>query len=160
MSIFSGLNQLNDITLDPDFATLCGYTQSELERVFEDRVKDFDKEELKVWYNGYSWLGERVYNPFDILLLFSEKRFRPYWFETGTPTFLIKLFQKNAYYVPKLEELKVGEELLPNLDIDYIFPENLLFQSGYLTIKDVLQIDSNTIYLLTYPNLEVRKKFQ
>ncbi|MEW6525203.1 MAG: ATP-binding protein [Spirochaetota bacterium] len=159
VSIFSGLNQLNDITLDPDFATLCGYTQSELETVFENRVKDFDKEALKVWYNGYSWLGERVYNPFDILLLFSKKMFRPYWFETGTPTFLIKLFQKNAYYVPKLEELKVGEELLSNLDIDYIFPENLLFQSGYLTIKDVLRIDSNTIYVLTYPNLEVRKSF-
>jgi len=112
-----------------------------------------------VWYNGYSWLGERVYNPFDILLLFSKKMFRPYWFETGTPTFLIKLFQKNAYFVPKFEELKVGEELLSNLDKDYIFPESLLFQSGYLTIKDVLRIDSNTIYVLTYPNLEVRKSF-
>ncbi len=61
--------------------------------------------------------------------------------------------------MPKLEELKVGEELLSNLDIDYIFPENLLFQSGYLTIKDVLRIDSNTIYVLIYPNLEVRKSF-
>ncbi|MFP3159634.1 MAG: AAA family ATPase, partial [Hydrogenobaculum sp.] len=83
VSIFSGLNQLNDITIDPNFATVCGYTQSELESVFEDRLKDFDKEKIKQWYNGYSWLGESVYNPFDILLLFDKKMFKPYWFETG-----------------------------------------------------------------------------
>ena len=159
VSIFSGLNQLNDITIDPEYATICGYTQWELESVFEDRLAAFDKEEVKNWYNGYNWLGESVYNPFDILLLFSEKRFRSFWFETGTPTFLIKLFQRNKYYLPKLEELKVGEELLSNIDIDYIFPENLLFQSGYLTIKDVITIDNNRIYVLTYPNLEVRKSF-
>ena len=159
VSIFSGLNQLQDITLNPEYATICGYTQWELESVFEDRLAAFDKEEVKNWYNGYNWLGESVYNPFDILLLFSEKRFRSFWFETGTPTFLIKLFQRNKYYLPKLEELKVGEELLSNIDIDYIFPENLLFQSGYLTIKDVITIDNNRIYVLTYPNLEVRKSF-
>ncbi|WP_297889909.1 AAA family ATPase, partial [Sulfurihydrogenibium sp.] len=110
VSIFSGLNQLNDITLDREFATICGYTQTELETVFEDRIKDFDKEEVKRWYNGYNWLGEPVYNPFDILLLFDKKEFRPYWFETGTPTFLIKMFQKNQYYLPDLENLEVGEE--------------------------------------------------
>ena len=159
VSIFSGLNQLNDITIDPEYATICGYTQWELESVFGDRLAAFDKEEVKNWYNGYNWLGESVYNPFDILLLFSKNIFRSYWFETGTPTFLIKLFQRNKYYLPKLEELKVGEELLSNIDIDYIFPENLLFQSGYLTIKDVITIDNNRIYVLTYPNLEVRKSF-
>ncbi|WP_297890106.1 AAA family ATPase, partial [Sulfurihydrogenibium sp.] len=141
VSIFSGLNQLMDITLLPEFATICGYTQTELETVFEDRIKDFDKEEVKRWYNGYNWLGESVYNPFDILLLFANKMFRPYWFETGTPTFLIKMFQKNQYYLPDLENLEVGEEILSNLDIDYIYPENLLFQSGYLTIKQTIQIE-------------------
>jgi hypothetical protein len=159
VSIFSGLNQLQDITLNPEYATICGYTQWELESVFEDRLAAFDKEEVKNWYNGYNWLGESVYNPFDILLLFSKNIFRSYWFETGTPTFLIKLFQRNKYYLPKLEELKVGEELLSNIDIDYIFPENLLFQSGYLTIKDVTRAGSKNVYLLTYPNLEVRMSF-
>ncbi|MGC8650718.1 MAG: AAA family ATPase, partial [Hydrogenobaculum sp.] len=110
VSIFSGLNQLNDITIDRNFSTICGYTQSELESVFYDRIKDFDKEKVKEWYNGYSWLGESVYNPFDILLLFDKKMFKPYWFETGTPTFLIKMFMKNRYYVPELENLEVGEE--------------------------------------------------
>jgi Predicted AAA-ATPase. len=95
VSIFSGLNQLNDITIDPSFATVCGYTQSELESVFEDRLKDFDKEKIKEWYNGYNWLGESVYNPFDILLLFDKKMFKPYWFEAETPTFLIKMIVEN-----------------------------------------------------------------
>jgi hypothetical protein len=157
VSIFSGLNQLQDITLNEEFSTVCGYTQSELESVFHDRLKDFDKEKIKVWYNGYSWLGERVYNPFDILLLFSEKRFRAFWFETATPTFLIKMLQKKKYYLPELENLEVGEEILSNLDVDNIRVENLLFQAGYLTIKDYKE--EYGIYTLSYPNLEVRKSF-
>jgi len=155
VSIFSGLNQLQDITLNEEFSTVCGYTQPELESVFEDRLKDFDKSKVKEWYNGYSWLGESVYNPFDILLLFSEKRFRAFWFETGTPTFLIKMFMKNRYYIPELENLEVGDEILSNLDVDNIRIENLLFQAGYLTIKEFLEEDG--VYILSYPNLEVRK---
>jgi len=159
VSIFSGLNQLQDITLNEEFSTVCGYTQSELESVFEDRLKDFDKEKIKQWYNGYSWLGESVYNPFDILLLFSEKRFRAFWFETGTPTFLIKMFMKNRYYIPELENLEVGDEILSNLDVDNIFPENLLFQAGYLTIKDYKIVGSKNVFELSYPNFEVRMSF-
>jgi Protein of unknown function (DUF1703)./Predicted AAA-ATPase. len=156
VSIFSGLNQLRDITLSPEFATICGYTQTDLEAVFADRIKDFDKEEVKKWYNGYSWLGERVYNPFDILLLFAERQFRPYWFETGTPTFLIKLFKQYNYYLPELENLEVGEELLSNLDIDSLYVENLLFQTGYLTIKNVERRLYREVYTLSYPNYEVK----
>ena len=155
VSIFSGLNQLNDITIDPSFATVCGYTQSELESVFEDRLKDFDKEKIKEWYNGYNWLGESVYNPFDILLLFDKKMFKPYWFEAETPTFLIKMIVENQYYLPELEKLEVGDEILSNLDVDNIRVENLLFQLGYLTIKEFLEEDG--VYILSYPNLEVRK---
>jgi len=159
VSIFSGLNQLNDITIDPSFATVCGYTQSELESVFEDRLKDFDKEKIKVWYNGYSWLGESVYNPFDILLLFDKKMFKPYWFETGTPTFLIKMFLKNKYYLPELENLEVGDEILSNLDVDNIRVENLLFQAGYLTIKEFKTKGNKNLYTLSFPNLEVKMSF-
>ncbi|MGC8651000.1 MAG: AAA family ATPase, partial [Hydrogenobaculum sp.] len=157
VSIFSGLNQLNDITLDPNFATICGYTEKELESVFQERLKDFDKEKVKEWYNGYSWLGEKVYNPFDILLLFDKKMFKAYWFETATPTFLIKMLREKKYYIPNLENLKVGDEILSNLDVDNLRVENLLFQSGYLTIKEFLKEDG--IYILSYPNLEVRKSF-
>ncbi len=94
-----------------------------------------------------------------IHILFDKKEFRPYWFETGTPTFLIKLFQKSQYYLPDLENLEVGEEILSNLDIDNIYPENLLFQAGYLTIKDTVQLEEETVYILSYPNYEVRKSF-
>ncbi len=156
VSIFSGLNQLNDITLDPKFATICGYTQSELENVFEDRLKDFDKEQVKTWYNGYSWLGESVYNPFDVMLLFDRKRFAPYWFETGTPTFLVKMMLKNKFYLPSLENLKTSEEILSNLDLDFMRLENLLFQTGYLTIKETINDESKIYYTLSYPNKEVR----
>jgi hypothetical protein len=156
VSIFSGLNQLRDITLSSEFATICGYTQTDLETVFTDRIKDFDKEEVRKWYNGYSWLRENVYNPFDILLLFAERQFRPYWFETGTPTFLIKLFKQNKYYLPELENLEVGEELLSNLDIDDLYVENLLFQTGYLTIKNVERRLYREVYTLSYPNYEVK----
>jgi hypothetical protein len=93
VSIFSGLNNLEDITLSESFAILCGYTQEELEAVFADRLKGVDLDEVRRWYNGYNFLGEPVYNPFDILLFLKEKRFRFYWFETGTPTFLTKLMR-------------------------------------------------------------------
>ncbi|ADR18137.1 ATP-binding protein [Calditerrivibrio nitroreducens] len=159
VSIFSGLNQLQDITLSPAFATICGYTQSELETVFVDRLEGVDLEKLRYWYNGYSWLGDKVYNPFDVLLFLNEKIFRPYWFETGTPTFLVKLLKQKKYYLPQVEELEVGEELLSNLDIDYIYPENLLFQAGYLTIKETNQILGRWYYKLTYPNFEVKTSF-
>jgi len=158
VSIFSGLNQLQDITLSPRFSTICGYTQSELETVFADRLEGVDLEELKRWYNGYNWLGEKVYNPFDILLFLSERIYKSYWFETGTPTFLIKLL-KQGYYIPKLENLKVGEEILSNLDIDNIRVENLFFQAGYLTIKETYQFEENNYYVLSYPNHEVKKSF-
>ena len=159
VSIFSGLNQLQDITLNEEFSTVCGYTQSELENVFEDRLKDFEKNKVKEWYNGYNWLGESVYNPFDILLLFSEKRFKAFWFETATPTFLIKLLQKKKYFIPEIENLEVGEEILSNLDVDNIKIENLLFQTGYLTIKDYKVIGSKNVFKLSFPNLEVRMSF-
>jgi hypothetical protein len=100
VSLFSGLNNLNDITLHPEYATICGYTQKELEKVFTERLSKVDLEEIARWYNGYSWLGERVYNPFDILLYLDSKIFRPYWFETASPSFLIKLFQEKKYFIP------------------------------------------------------------
>ena len=87
VSLFSGLNNLKDITLHPGYATICGYTQEEFEKVFSDRLEGVDLERVRLWYNGYSWLGEPVYNPFDILLFLDSKIYRPYWFETGTPTF-------------------------------------------------------------------------
>jgi len=155
VSIFSGLNHLNDITLDPDFATICGYTQEDLETVFADMLKDFDVEEVNSWYNVYSWLGDKVYNPFDILLLFNKKIFRPYWFSTGTPTFLLKLIENNRYYLPSLENVVKDDIILDSFDVENIELETLMWQTGYLTIDEAYQSPMGMEYRLKIPNKEV-----
>ena len=93
VNLFSGLNNLQDITLDPRYSTICGYTDHDMDTVFSPELTGLDREQIRTWYNGYNWLGDSVYNPYDALLLFSNRTFKSYWFETGTPTFLIKLLQ-------------------------------------------------------------------
>jgi len=160
VSIFSGINNLKDITLSSDYATICGYTQNDLKTIFAEHLKDVDWDKLKLWYNGYNFLGEKVYNPFDILLFISEHGlYRNYWFETGSPSFLIKLFQQNRYFLPDLDNIEVGEELLNTFEIDKIEPATLLFQSGYLTIKKVYTKMDRLHYILCFPNLEVKMAF-
>lgn len=156
VSLFSGLNNLKDITLDQRFGAICGYTQNELESVFDKHIDGVDLEQVKRWYNGYSFLSELVYNPFDVLLYLDSCEFRPYWFETGTPDFLIKLLKTRRSYIPSFASLTVGSNLLGSFDVDFIAPETLLFQTGYLTIKEVKQRAGQIRYRLGYPNLEVR----
>ncbi len=162
VSLFSGLNNLDDISLDPRYADICGYTQSEMENEFSEYLIDgsVDKVKLKQWYNGYNFSGlesQKVYNPFDVLLFCSKGyRYKNYWFETATPTFLIKLLQKKQHYIPKLESFRVTDESLSSFDIDNIPLQTLLFQTGYLTIDKPKQIGNQYGYVLTYPNLEVK----
>ena len=158
VSLFSGLNQLKDITLDERYASICGYTQTDLETSFAEHLKDVNWQQLKGWYNGYQFLGESVYNPYDILLFISGNyRYRNYWFETGNPSFLIKLFQQKAYFLPDLERLEVSEEILDSFDIELINPVTLLFQSGYLTIKKVYtDVMGELAFVLAVPNQEVK----
>jgi len=157
VSLFSGLNNLEDITLNKDYSIICGYTQDDLEREFKNRLEHADLNEIKNWYNGYNWLGESVYNPFDILLFFSNHcEFRNYWFETGSPSFLIKLFKENNYFIPDLEKVEVSESLLGSFDVDFIELETLLFQTGYLTIKRQKRVGPRLKYELEYPNIEVQ----
>ena len=160
VSIFSGLNNLKDITLDKRYATICGYTQHDLETVFACHLKNADMAKVKEWYNGFNFLGEHVYNPFDILLFIDHDfEFRNYWFATGTPTFLIKLIQQQNYFIPRLENLKVNSSLIDSFKIDNIRLEPILFQAGYLTIKTVEQAGSITMYVLSFPNLETKYSF-
>lgn len=156
VSIFSGLNQLKDITLDKDYSTLCGYTEKELLEVFKSEIEGENIEEIRNWYNGYSFCGEKVYNPFDMLLYFSERQFKSYWFETGTPEFLIKLILDKRFYIPKLENLTATDDLIGSFDIDFIEPEPILFQTGYLTIKECDSSFDGVLYYLSYPNKEVK----
>ena len=158
VSLFSGLNQLTDITLAPDFATICGYTQEDLEISFAEHLQGVDRDRLQQWYNGYRWQGTPVYNPYDILLFINQGRmFRNYWFETGTPSFLIRLLENNRYFLPDLEVIEVGEEVLLSFDVERINPVTLLFQTGYLTITGTSDTWGETIFTLQAPNKEVRQ---
>ncbi|WP_338114225.1 ATP-binding protein [Thiorhodococcus mannitoliphagus] len=155
-SLFSGLNNLEDITLDPAYSALCGYTDADVDRVFAPELDGLDRAEIRRWYNGYNWLGEAVYNPFDLLLLFQERQFRPWWFETGTPTFLVKLLARHGFFTPDLARLRTGLEILSTFDVERIAPEALLFQTGYLTIHKAEEpLLGHWIYTLGYPNHEV-----
>ena len=157
VSLFSGLNNLQDITIDRRYSAICGYTQKDLETVFAERLAGVDLEQVRYWYNGYSWLGEEVYNPFDILLYLDSKELRPYWFETGTPSFLIKLMQERKYFVPDLEQVQASEKLLGSFDVDHLEVETLMFQAGYLTIRKVSQTAGTRRFFLSYPNQEVKQ---
>jgi len=156
VSLFSGLNNLKDITIDPRYSALCGYTDADVDTVFAPELPGLDREEIRAWYNGYNWNGEAVYNPFDLLLLLDMREFRPYWFETGTPTFLLDLLTERQTFLPDLSRLVADDALLSAFEVEDIATEALLFQTGYLTIDAVDYIGPMPHYRLRYPNLEVR----
>ncbi len=155
VSMFSGLNNLKDITVDDRYSAICGYTDADVDTVFTAELDGLDREEIRRWYNGYNWLGESVYNPFDLLLLFDRREYKPYWFETGTPTFLIKLLSQRQAWLPELGEPQTDAELLSTFDVGDIPTEALMFQAGYLTIDTQERIGSEYYYRLRYPNQEV-----
>jgi hypothetical protein len=158
VSLFSGVNQLRDITLSKSYSSICGYTDNDLQQHFNEYLAGSDPEEVRLWYNGYNWMGpESVYNPYDILLFLSEDlSFQNYWFETGSPTFLIELFRKNQYFLPDLENIEVFQRTLSSFEIESLHPITLLFQAGYLTIEKTFIEREKLVYRLKIPNQEVR----
>jgi hypothetical protein len=156
VSLFSGLNQLTDITLDERYSDICGYTDADVDTVFAPELPGLDRELIRQWYNGYNWLGTSVYNPFGLLKLFDTRKIRPHWFETGTPGFLIKLLEKRQQFTPDLSRIVASESLLATFDVDNIPVEALMFQAGYLTIASCRQILGRLELTLKYPNLEVQ----
>ncbi|MDR1938823.1 MAG: ATP-binding protein [Tannerellaceae bacterium] len=168
VSLFSGLNNLRDITLSDEFSVICGYTQQELEHYFLEHIRHLAGkyamtneallEEIRTWYNGYSWDGcTPVYNPFSTLLLFTEKEFVNYWFRTGTPTFLIEILKKRNQLKLILEPVTVGTNIFDSFDPIYIDGLPLLFQTGYLTIKNKTFVSGRPQYTLGIPNSEVNE---
>ena len=160
VSVFSGLNNLTDLTLDPRYSAICGYTETDLDTVFAPELSGLDRKRIRDWYNGYSWRGpERIYNPFNILLLFDRREFGCYWFETGTPAFLVETLFRRRVSSLELDGMLSSDELLSSFEVDSIATEALLFQTGYLTIKDVRDRGGVRRYRLGYPNREVRQSF-
>ena len=174
-SLFSGLNTLQDISLNPEYATICGYTDKDLDTVFAPEVEGLDRNEIRRWYNGYNWMGkEKVYNPHDILLLLQSRKFYPYWFESGHPGFLFKMMLERNMSSLDLEHISARIDTLKTFDIGKIPTEALLFQTGYLTLAEKQErptdgtycegVREDTVnhtvlpdrYKLVYPNLEVK----
>jgi len=160
VSLFSGLNNLEDISLNPDYGNVCGYTQLDLETSFAPYLEGVDMEQVKRWYNGYNFLGDRVYNPYDILLFIKNHYvFDNYWFETGTPRFLVELIKKNSYFIPDFLNINVDKSLVNSFEIENLDIEAILFQTGYLTIKRLIQEEMGVVYELGFPNKEVQISF-
>jgi Holliday junction resolvase-like predicted endonuclease len=171
LSIFSGLNNLNDITMDYKYLTICGYTQEELEANFKEHIEETGKylnisynetlNTIKRWYNGYSWDGKTfVYNPFSTLMFLDKKKFEEHWYETGTPTFLIEEIKKKNDLYSFMATQEVESNTLKGNGNNNQEITTLLFQTGYLTIKkEEIKKDSNPQYTLDFPNMEVKKAF-
>jgi Predicted AAA-ATPase/PD-(D/E)XK nuclease superfamily len=165
-SIFSGLNNLYNMTLDAKFNPLLGYTEHEIITNFEPHLiaaAQYNKcsieellKKITEWYDGYLFTAEpdatKMYNPYSVLLFLTQKIFSNYWFATGTPTFLINLFKKHTYPIQDFEQVEASRSELDAFDIENISLKTLLFQTGYLTISK--QNPKTGYYTLTYPNKE------
>ncbi|MGI5084154.1 ATP-binding protein [Treponema putidum] len=170
ISIFSDLNNLRDLSLLSDYSAICGISQEELEADFKPEIKNLAEKnnltydealaKLKQRYDGYKFseTGTNMYNPFSLLNVFADGRMRDYWFATGTPTFLVEYLKKAYYNIPDLDgNIQLDEQGLNEYRADPILPLPILFQSGYLTIKDYN--DFAGLYRLGFPNDEVRYGF-
>ena len=160
VSIFSDLNNLRDITISNPFGAIVGITQAELERDFAPEIAALQQEDpaildrIREWYNGYTWDGKtRVYNPFSLLNYMADPMFRNYWFVTGTPTFLIN--QLRTLKIADMDGVRVSEHALADFNTDNPEPAPLLFQTGYLTIKEIK--GTGQVFVLGYPNREVKE---
>jgi len=172
-SIFSGLNHLQDLSFDPRAAKLLGYTTGEITSYFDGYLQNIsDKknmpvrevlENIRYWYNGYQFVdplevpNAKVYNPYSVMLYLQNQRFDNYWFDTGTPTFLIKLLKKENYEITNIEGAKIHRDDTKSYELDDIELVPLLLQAGYLTIDSYNPETEN--FTLTFPNEEVKTSF-
>ena len=170
VSVFSDLNNLQDISMDERYADICGISEAELSENFSDDILNLAEangqslEEaciaLKERYDGYHfnpWTPYGLYNPFSLLNTFAKNRYGSYWFETGTPTYLVELLKRHRYNLYKMANEKVTARILDSVDASSINPIPVIYQSGYLTIKGY--IPEPQIYELGFPNKEVEQGF-
>lgn len=158
VGLFSGLNQLENISMDSEFSEICGYTESDLDTVFSAEIEGADREKVRDWYNGYCWPGSsRLYNPHGILRFLKNQEYREWWYETGTPTFLVKVMKQREEFPIVLEGMEIAGGDLIASEIEEISTASLLFQTGYMTMVDSYFDEEGTSFRLDYPNREVRK---
>lgn len=169
LSVFSGLNNLKDISMDARYVDICGISEADLKQYFGQSVQELADAnglseaecygELARMYDGYHFRQNAVgmYNPFSVLNTFDSEEFKKYWFETGTPSFLVELMRQTDYDVTGLASEQADSTLLTDIDTAFHNPIPLLYQSGYLTIKDYNK--ATGIYTLGFPNLEVKHGF-
>ncbi|KZX17555.1 ATP-binding protein [Methanobrevibacter filiformis] len=167
-SIFSDFNNLTDLTLNKDYSTICGYTDDELEKYFKKFIDNYSSQEnisyeetlsvIKQFYDGYSWDGKNfLYNPYSLVHFFNENQFKNFWFESGTPNFLVKIFKENLNIDNVYEPIISSEADFNVFDIENLRQIPLLFQSGYLTINKIETINYRQHYTLRIPNTEVEE---
>jgi hypothetical protein len=157
LNLFSGLNNIEDITIKEEYATITGYTHNDLLQTFPEYLEGVDLDEVKRWYNGYNYFGEPIYNPFDILLFLSNGcQFSNYWWETGNPSFLIELLKKGNYYIPDFQNVNVDHEVLNSFDIEEMNIVALLWQTGYLTFDKKIVLMNMQSYKMKVPNVEIQ----
>ncbi|MEM7375720.1 MAG: AAA family ATPase [Bacteroidota bacterium] len=170
VGVFSGMNNLQDISMDESYSTMLGFTQAELEDNFQEHLHALGQKfsqsakdllaVIQEWYNGFSFDGgQKLYNPFSILSLLIEKQFRNYWFSTGTPTFLLDLIMAKKQLPETFEHLKVNDLTGSAMQLKHLPLIPLLFQTGYLTIERTELDGVRPYYFLNYPNEEVRHSF-
>lgn len=169
VSIFSDLNNLRDISFDDDYSALCGITNAELDAYFEEGIRsltastgktvDEVREELRQRYDGYHFSAQSkdIYNPFSLVNVFASNRMGSYWFESGTPTYLVKLLQKSHWRLSDLKDFKIKANTLASAGITTKDPVPVLYQTGYLTITGYDSFFDK--YILDYPNKEVKMGF-
>ena len=169
MSVFSDLNNPKDISMDARYTDICGISEADLKDYFSESVRELAedngltdeecRQKLAMMYDGYHFCEDSmgVYNPFSLLNTFDSLKFREYWFETGTPSFLVKVMRRTSYDVTRLSGDLVGSSLLTDVNTAFLNPVPLLYQSGYLTIKGY---DPRfNLYTLGFPNMEVKDGF-
>ena len=168
-SIFSDLNNLMDITLAKKYSNICGIAIDDLDKYFGEHIQYLSSiDELKYvknirdkileWYDGYSWDGgARVINPYSLISFLEHERFSGYWFASGTPRFLMNIIKQNPGAYLNLKNLEMTELMLDSADIDRISIEPVLFQAGYLTVKEVIPTGETPVYVLDIPNNDVRE---
>lgn len=160
-NLFSGLNNLIDITLDPRDAAICGYTDADLDSTFSAELPGLDRGEIRSWYGGYRWAGdEELHNPLGVLRLFRERRFDGAWFDAAAPAFLIDMLMERGVDPAALDDTICDGHMLSLCDSDAIVLETLLFQTGCITITGTEDLGGKTYYRLGYPNREVRRSLR